>query len=140
MATISKNWAAAVELHKTAAYGGSDAILLADQQYDFLADVDLETSGYLGAQVLVEANRTFTRSPNGPAGNDLIVDVFASLDGSIFDTVPFASHRLKMKSDIEKFSFLVLDLTHFRLGVKTSDTDGTFDYRITHQLWNLDNT
>ena len=132
---VTPTWATAVVLHSTPAYGGTGAVLAADQQYDLTADVDLETAGQNGAQVLVEAKRTFTPSIGGQPANGLIVDVFASLDGSVYDTRPFASHRIEMRDDIEQASFTVANLAHFRLGVKTTGTSGTFDYRITHQRY-----
>ena len=140
MTTVSKNWAAAVVLVETPAYGGSAAVLAADQQYDFSGDVDLETDGQMGAQVLIESKRTVTAAidPQHPTG--LVVDVFASLDGTVYDTIPFASHRLSSKNDIEQFSFVVMEVAHFRLGLKTTGTNGTFDYQITHQRWNLDDS
>jgi hypothetical protein len=150
MATIIKTWTAAVELHSSPAFGGTDAVLAADQAYDYTADVDLETNGYSGAQVLVEAKLNFAanRSLGAPAvpGN-MIIDVFASLDGSTYDTVPYQSYTIKGSGvtltnpdgDFQRLSFLVEELAHFRIGVRTVGTEDTYDYRITHQTWLLTN-
>jgi hypothetical protein len=102
MATIIKTWAAAVVLMRTAVYGGSDAVVAADREYDYSGDVDLESAGQEGAHVLVEMKLNFaaTRGLGTPAiPDDLIVDVFASLDGSTYDSIPFKHYRIK--SDVE---------------------------------------
>ena len=150
MATIIKTWDAAVELAATNAFGGAVADVAADQAYDYTGDVDLETSGHIGAQVLVETKLNFStsRSAGAPAtAGGLYVDVFASLDGSLYDTIPYKSFlvkgSVKTKSnpdgDYQRFSFLVENLAHFRIGLRTTGTEDTFDYRITHQLWILTN-
>lgn len=130
MATIIKTWAAAVELAKTNAYGGAVADLAADQKYDYTDDVDLETSGQFGAHVTIAYQ-------GSDAKDDLIVDVFASLDGSAYDTEPFMHMRLKNDGSPRQQSILVKDVAHFKIGLKTTGTDTTFDYSITHQRWIL---
>ena len=121
-----KTWAAAVELHKTAAYGGTDAALAADQQYDYTADVDLETAGQNGAQVTIQYR-------GSTAADDLIVDVFASLDGTTFDTEPVLSKTLPNNGTPRIATLVIPGLAHFRIGVKSSGTGSTFEYEITHQ-------
>ncbi len=132
MATIIKTWAASVELHKTAAYGGTDAILLADQAFDYTANVDLATAGNQGAQV----DLSFRGSNQTDA---LVVEVFASNDGTVFDTIPTKSYILKTDGTPQHFSFLVLDLAHFRIGVKSRDTNTSFEYMINQRIWILTN-
>jgi hypothetical protein len=145
MSTLSKNWITAVELAKTAKFGGSDAVVAADREYDYTSDVDLETAGYQGAQVLVEMELNFGArvvigAPAVP--NDLIVDVFASLDGTIYDTIPYKSFNIKASVERNRqiFSFIVLELAHFRIGLKVDGKDDTYDYRITYQPWNTDDS
>ncbi len=135
MATISRSFAAAAVLHQTRDYGGSDVILAADAAYDNTSDIDLETLGQVGTQVLVE----FTGSNNQ---DDLIVDVFGSLDGSVYDTEhhPLISIVVKNKGTRQAISILIADLLHFRLGLKSFATNTSFQYRITHQAWLLDNS
>lgn len=150
MATIIKTWAAAVVLAKTDAFGGSVADLAADQAYDYTGDVDLETAGNQGCQVLVETKLNFSASrsagaPTVPGG--VIIDVFASLDATLYDTIPYKSFTVQGSpvtlinpdGDYQRFSFLVEGLAHFRIGLRTTGTEDTFDYRITHQLWILTN-
>ena len=144
MATLSKTWTAAVELAVTNAFGGSVADLAADQAYDYTDDVDLETNGYEGAQVLVEIRLTYgdraRKDPQTP--DDVLVDVFASLDGSLYDTIPYKSEIVKSRRDTrtQRFTMVIEDLTHFRIGLKTNGTNDTFDYRITYQTWLIDNS
>jgi len=133
MSTLSKKWTASVELAKTNFYGGTVADLAADQAYDYTSDVDLETNGYQGIHVTVEFKASGRK-------DKLHVDVFASLDGSAYDTIPFQSYVLDNDSKDEQFSFIVKDVAHFRIGLKTSDTNDTFDYRITYQTWNIDDS
>ena len=145
MATLSKSWGTATELTVTPAFGGSDAVLEADQAYDYTSDVDLETSGYQGAQVLIETKLNFSSSRGRGASavpGAIIVDVFASLDGSLYDTIPYASYTIEGRpdGDFRRLSFIVNDLAHFRIGLKTSDTNDTYDYRITYQAWYTDNS
>jgi len=143
MATIIKTWTTAVELAATDAFGGSVADLAADQTYDYTDDVDLETNGYEGAQVLIETMLNYAdrerKDPQAP--DDVIVDVFASLDGDLYDTIPYKGFTVKSKRDTrtQRFTFLVEDLTHFRIGLRTTGTHDTFDYRITYQTWLLTN-
>jgi len=133
MATISKNIAAAAVLVETANYGGSAVVIAADGEYDYTSDVNLETLGQEGSHVLIE----FTGSNDK---DDLIVDVFASLDGTTYDTIPYASYVLKNKGTRQAASIVVKDVLHFRLGLKSSSTNTTFEYQVTHQAWNLDNS
>jgi len=151
MATISKTWTAAVELAVTNAFGGVVADLAADQAYDYTDDVDLETNGYQGAQVLVELKLNFgtDRGLGAPAEvGGVIVDVFASLDGSRYDTIPYKSFKVKgnvvtkanPEGDFQVFSFRIEDLAHFRIGLRTDGTEDTWDYRITYQTWLTDNS
>lgn len=127
--TITKNWAASAELVKTDAYGGSDADLAADQEYDYSGDVDLETAGQEGAHVTIEYRGSGRK-------DNLIVDVFASLDGSKYDTEPFIHKILQNDGTLRQASLIVKDVAHFRLGLKGSNTNDTFDYLITYQRWN----
>ena len=134
MAVIKRAFAAAAVLHNTRDYGGSDAVLAADGAYDLTSDVDLESTGYAGSHVLIEF-----------AGNnsqdDFIVDVFGSLDGATYDTEPHPlfCRIVKNRGTRQAISIIVTDLLHFRIGVKSFATNTSFQYRITHQAWNLSN-
>ena len=132
MATIIKTWATAVVLAITDFYGGSVAGLAADQKYDYTADIDLETAGQEGAHVTIGFK-------GSNSTNDLVVDVFASLDGTTYDTEPFMHLLLSNDGSPRQQSIIVNDVAHFRLGLKSTGTDTTFDYSVTHQRWLLTN-
>lgn len=126
--SIAKTWAAAATLAATSAYGGVVDPVAADQQYDYTSDVDLETSGYNGAQLLIEFKGSGTQ-------DRLTVDVFGSLDGTTYDNEPYSHTEIKSNGGYQKFSLVVKDLAHFRLGLKGSNTNDTFDYQVTYQPW-----
>jgi len=132
MATIIKTWATSVELHQTAAYGGTDVVLAADQAFDYTAAVDLRTTGSQGAQVQIKY-----RGSNST--DKLVVEVFASLDGTAFDSEPSVRYVLLNTGKPQQFSFIVEDVAFFRVGLKSSDTNTTFEYEINQQIWILTN-
>lgn len=132
MTTTIKTWTASAELHKTDAYGGTDADLKADQRYDYTSDIDLESNGYQGVQIQIKYRGSNVK-------DDLVVDVFASLDATNYDSQPIAHYVLKNDGSHRQKSILVLDMAHVRLGLKTSDTNTTFDYQIDYQTWLLTN-
>ena len=132
MATIIKTWAASAKLGETAAYGGTTAVIAADQKFDYATTVDLRTSGNQGAQVEIEFRGSNSK-------NNLIVQVFASLAGTLFDSEPYQAYEIKNTGKPQQFSFLVEGLAFFRVGLKSSGTDTTFEYEITQQKWILTN-
>jgi|GEM_PF-860964 len=129
MATISKNWGASVTLAQTDGYGGATPDLAADQAYDYTADVDLETNGYEGAHVTVDYDGSGTT-------DNIIIDIFGSLDGTNYDDIALCTLSGSKTGADEQVSFIVKDVAHFRIGVKTSGTTNTFDYQIKYQPWN----
>lgn len=145
MSTLSKTWDTAVELAVTGAFGGDVAVLAADQAYDYTDDVDLATSGYQGVQVLVETKLNFNASRGVGASavpGGIIVDVFASLDGTTYDTIPFISRTVEGRGDGDwrRFTMLITDLAHFRIGLKSTGTEDSYDYKISYQAWNIDDS
>jgi len=132
MATIKKVFATVATLVETAAYGGSAVVIAADQKYDYTGDIDHETGGYYGSHVTIEF-----RGSNDK--DDLVLDVFASLDGSAYDTEPFKHQVIKNTGKPQQLSMIVKDVAHFRFGLKSSDTNTTFEYQITYQSWNQSN-
>ena len=129
MATIKKVFATVAVLVETAVYGGSAAVIAADQEYDYTTAVDHETSGYYGSHVTIE----FTGSNST---DSLIVDVFAALDGATYDSEPFMHREVKSTGKPQQFSLIVEDVAHFRLGLRSSDTNTTFEHQVTYQSWN----
>jgi len=128
MATIQKSWATPVTLAQTDFYGGSTPDLAADQAYDYTANVDLETNGYEDAHITVDYDG------NGTTDN-IIISVFASLDGTNYDDIELTSFPGSKTGNDEQVSFVIKDVANFRIGVKTSGTTNTFGYQIKYQAW-----
>lgn len=127
---IKKTWAGETVLAETDGYGGAVSDLAADQAYDYTSDINLETNGYEGAVVTLEYDSAGTT-------DNIIVSVFGSYDGSSnYDDTPIWSQECDATSGADtQISFIVSDLSHFRIGVKTSGTTNTFDYQITYDAW-----
>lgn len=129
MATISKSWKGEAVLAETNGYGGAVADLAADSAYDYTSDVDLETNGYVGAVVTLEFDSAGTT-------DNIVASVFGSYDGTNYDDVPIWSQEFDATSGADtQVSFIVMDVSHFRIGLKTTGTTDTFDYQITWDAW-----
>lgn len=127
MATISKIWGAETTLYQTSAFGGTDAGVGSTEV--FTSDVDLETNGYEGAHVVVEADFPATPTDN------LVVSVYASLDGVNYDDTPLYAFEIDNGTDPNQVSFVVRDVAHFRIGLKSSGTTDTIDAQVKYQVW-----
>ena len=125
MATISRSWGADTYIEGSA---GSWTTLSGTTE-EYSSDVDLETGGYEGAHIVVEVD--FDASPT----DDVIVNVYGSLDGSNYDKVPVSSFRLDKGTDPTQVSFLVTGLAHFRLGFKQTGATNSHDVRAHYQAW-----
>lgn len=136
MATVTtKTWTGEAALLQTAIFGGSTAVIAADQKYDYTANVKLETNGEFGSVVSVSYK-------GNNVTDDLIVDVFASQDGTTanFDTEPFIHKIFKNNGTIRRQTFVIAGLSNYRIGLKSSGTDTTFEYEVIHDRWTITNT
>jgi hypothetical protein len=127
-ATISRSWSAAVTDANTNAYGGATDDLAADQAYDYTSAIDMVTNGYDGAFITLEYDGSGTT-------DNIIVAVFGSVNGTTFDDIEIWQCSGSKTGNDEQLSFVIRDLPYFRIGVKTSGTTNTFDYRIVHRCW-----
>jgi len=127
MATITRNWAAQSQIIGT----GDGYITLSGTTESYSSDVNLETNGYEGAVVSLEYDSAGTT-------DNIIISFFGSTDGgSTYDDTPFFSQEVDATSGTdEQISFIIKDYPHFRIGVKTSGTTDSFDYRIMYDAWN----
>ena len=132
MAAITRVWTGEAALEQTPAFGGSDVVVAADQAYDYSADIDLETAGEMGVVVQL------TYRGNNVT-DDLICDLFGSLDGTTYDTDPFLHYVFKNDATIRRVSFIVENWSHFRIGLK-SGTATEFEYQISTDRWTEDST
>jgi len=92
-------------------------------------DVDLETNGYEGAHVIVDAD--FPASPT----DNLIVEVRASLDGTNYDDTALFSFTIDKSTDPNQVSFIVKDVAHFKLYCKRSGSTDTITMTAKYQPW-----
>jgi len=92
-------------------------------------DVDLETNGYEGAHVIVDAD--FPASPT----DNLIVEVRASLDGANYDDTSLFSFKLDKGTDPNQVSFLIKDVAHFKLYCKRDGSTDTITVTAKYQPW-----
>lgn len=125
MATISKSWAAAAQIEGS----GDGYTTLSGTTEAYSSDVDLETSGYEGAHVIVEIN--FDGTPT----DDVKVKLYGSLDGSNYDDVPLWEMTIDNGVDPCQISFVVRDLAHFRLGFQQTGATDSHDVRAYQQSW-----
>ncbi len=133
MATAKKIWKGEVTLAATNGYGAAVADLAADGAYDYTSGIDLETDGYEGAVISLEADSSGTT-------DNIIISCYGSTDGgATFDNEPIYSIELDATSGADlQLSFIIRDYPHVRFGVKTTGTTDTFDYRIIWDAWRWD--
>ena len=119
MATISKSF-------------GSETIVMnavAVTTGSWSDDVDLETNGYEGAHVVVDAD--FPASPT----DNLIVEVRASLDGTNYDDTALFSFKVDKGTDPNQVSFVIKDVAHFKLYCKRDGSTDTITVTAKYQPW-----
>jgi hypothetical protein len=133
MATAKKVWKGEATLVATDGYSGVDDDLAADKAWDLSADVDLETDGYEGALVYLEHDSFGTTA-------NIILGIFPSVDGTDVSDNPILEIEFDATagSNTQEYPVIVRDLQHFMVGVKTSGTTDTFDYRIRWDAWRWD--
>lgn len=125
MASISKSWSAAAQILGTA--DGYVTLSATTEQYS--SDVDLETDGYEGAQVIVEVN--FDGTPT----DHVDVSVYGSLDGTNYDDTAIWGQRIDKAVDPNQISMVIRDLAHFQIGVKQTGSTDSHDVRAYVQKW-----
>jgi hypothetical protein len=124
MATISKSWSSEATI--------MNAVSVTTGSYS--SAVDLETNGYEGAHVTVDAD--FPASPT----DDLEVYVQASLDGTTWDDTAITSFVIDKGTDPNQVSFTVKDIAHFRLYCKRSGSTDTITVTAKYQAWRYQST
>jgi hypothetical protein len=119
MATIAKNWSSETTI--------MNAVSVTTGSWS--DDVDLETNGYEGAHLTVDAD--FPASPT----DNLIVEVRASLDGTNYDDTPLFSFKIDKGTDPNQVSFIVKDVAHFKLYCKRDGSTDTITVTAKYQAW-----
>ena len=119
MATIAKNWSSETTI--------MNAVSVTTGSWS--DDVDLETNGYEGAHLTVDAD--FPASPT----DNLIVEVRASLDGTNYDDTPLFGFKIDKGTDPNQVSFIVKDVAHFKLYCKRDGSTDTITVTAKYQAW-----
>jgi hypothetical protein len=130
MATISKNWTTQSQIEGT----GDGYTTLSGTTEEYSSDVDLETSGYEGAHVIVEIN--YDTSPT----DDVKIKLYGSIDGTNYDDTPIWQMQGDKSVDPQQLSFIIKDLAHFRLGFQQTGSTDSHDVRAYVQCWNYQST
>jgi hypothetical protein len=130
MAIIDKKWATLDQIIGT----GDGYITLSGTTESFSDDVDMETSGYEGAHVIVEID--YDPTPT----DEVKIKLYGSLDGSNYDDTPIWEMQADSSVDPQQLSFVVKDLAHFRIGVQQSGSTDSHDVRAYVQQWNYEST
>lgn len=94
--------------------------------------VDLETNGYEGAHITIDAD--FPASPT----DNLIVEVQASLDGTNWDDTPIFSQEIDNGTDPNQISIVIKDVLHFRLYCYRNGSTDTITVTAKYQPWRWD--
>lgn len=125
--TFKYSYPAETILVATDGYSGGTADLAKDEAYDLTADIDLETNGYYGMWLTLEHDSVGTT-------DDIVISYFASYDGTNFDDVEFWSVTCDASSGADtQITFQMWPAPpHGRIGVKTTGTTDTFDYKVTY--------
>lgn len=107
---------------------------LGDTAESTSSDVDLETDGYIGSHVTVDA--TF----NASGTENVVVSVYGSLDGTNYDDVAVFSQEIGVSAgNAVQISLVITDLLHFRVGVKHAASDSNHaTVTIKEQSWRYD--
>ena len=127
MATISKSWAAEVQIE-----GAADGYTtLSGVTEEYSASVDLETDGYEGATLEIGIDFDVTPTDN------VEIRVYASKDGSYVATdLPFIGPiEIDNGVDILSLHLIVRDLPHFRVGIKQTGSTDSHNVRAYHRRW-----
>ena len=119
MATISRSFSAETTIMNAVAVTSGSAS----------SDVDLETNGYEGAHVTVDADFPVTPTDN------LVVEVQGSLDGVNYDDTPMYKFTIGNGADPDQVSFIVRDVAHFRLYCYRDGSTDTITVTAKYQAW-----
>ena len=126
MATISKNWSSQSQIIGT----GDGYITLSGTTESFSSDVNLETNGYEGAQLIVEID--YDSSPT----DQVTIRLYGSLDGSNYDDTPIWEMQGDKSVDPQQLSFIIKDLAHFKIGVQQTGSTNSHNVRAYIRCWN----
>ena len=115
-----------ITLAQTTGYSGSDT-QASTTVYTYTGDIDLETNGYYGMWITIQASAT-------NATDDLVISYFASPDGTNFDSAGNEFWTVTQDAQITPGSQTTFQMfpapPHGRIGLKSSAGNTTFDFQI----------
>lgn len=126
MATIRRQFKAQQQIIGT----GDGYVTLSGTTESFSDDIDLESSGQVGAHILVEMDYDSTPT------DEVVVSLYGSLDGVNYDDTPIWSMQGDHDVDPQQLTFVVKDVLHARVGVKQTGSTDSHDVRAYIQRWN----
>jgi hypothetical protein len=127
--TFTFTWPAETKLYETSGFGGSDTTA-STTHYTYTGDIDLETNGYYGVYITVQASSTSTT-------DDLVISYFASFDGTNFDTPGNEFWTVQIDAPpIDAASQTTFQMfpapPHGRIGLRSSGATSAFESEITY--------
>lgn len=104
------------------------------QGESFSSDIDLETDGYVGSHVTIDA------AFNAVGTVNVVASVYGSLDGTNYDDVPAFSQEIAVSAgNSRQISLIVTGLAHFRVGVKHPANEANpATVTVKEQAWRYD--
>lgn len=126
MTTIKRSFAAQTQIIGT----GDGYVTLSGTTESYSSDIDMETNGYSGAHVIVEMDYDPTPTDN------VEISIYGSLDGTNYDDSPIFSQQGDKAIDPQQLSFVIMDVLHFRVGVKQTGSTNSHNVRAYVQPWN----
>ncbi len=93
------------------------------------SDIDLETDGYEGVHITVDAD-----FPGTPTDN-LVVEVQGSLDGTNYDDTPLMAFEIDNGTDPNQASVVIRDVSHCRLYCYRDGSTDTITVTAKCQRW-----
>lgn len=126
MATISKSWESATQIEGS----GDGYTTLSGTTEEYSAAVDMVTSGFEAAHVIVEINYDATPT------DEVKIKLYGSLDGTNFDDTPIWEMQGDNSVDPQQLSFIIKELAHFRIGLQQTGSTNSHDVRAYVQCWN----
>jgi len=110
------------------AASSSDSASWNDSSITQIIDIDLETNGYEGVHVVLDAVSSSTV-------DDITILCYSSLDGSNFDDIAFCSFSISNPgTTADQIGFILKDWLRVRISGQTAGND-TITVSASHQCW-----
>jgi hypothetical protein len=124
--TIRRHFEAATQIIGS----GDGYVTLSGTTESFSSNVDI--TAHDGAHVIVEINYDSTPT------DEVIINLYGSLDGSNYDDTPFCSLPGDKSVDPQQLSFIIDGVAHFRIGVVQDTGTDSHDVRAYERRWDYE--